>query len=256
MLKKNHSLDKLNSGDQILGTWNIINSPLVVDIICSTGIDFLVIDSEHGAVSYETAQTLAMVCESHSVSPIFRVGGVIEDQILRALDIGMHGIQVPNIRSAEEMHRLVEFAKYPPVGRRGFSPYTRAGGFDNGNAKKLTRVGNSNTFLIVNVEDEYGLDNLKDIVAIETVDVIFIGLFDLSKSLGIPGDVQSPLVLEKLTEAIEVVHAANKKVGSIASSLEMLNLLKGMRVDYLTYSVDSGILFDGYTKVCNEWNKP
>ena len=255
MLKKNYSLDKLKNGHQILGTWNIINSPLVVDVICSTGIDFLVIDSEHGAVSYETAQTLAMVCESHLVSPIFRVGGVIEDQILRALDIGMHGVQVPNIRSAEEMHRLVEFAKYPPIGRRGFSPYTRAGGFDKGNAKKLTHVGNSNTYLIVNVEDEYGLNNLKDIVAIEAVDVIFIGLFDLSKSLGVPGDVESPLVLEKLSDAIDVIHAAHKKVGSIAASLGMLNLLKDMKVDYLTYSVDSGILFDGYTQICNEWNK-
>ena len=85
--------------------------PLVVDVICSTKLDFLIIDSEHGVVSFETAQTAAMVCDSRGVSPIFRVGGVIEDQILRALDIGMHGIQVPNIRSADEMKKLVELAK-------------------------------------------------------------------------------------------------------------------------------------------------
>ena len=211
MLKKNHALGKLNNGQQIIGTWNIIPAPLVVDVICSTKMDFLIIDSEHGAVSFETAQTAAMVCDSHGVSPVFRVGGVIEDQILRALDIGMHGIQVPNIRSADEMKRLVKLAKYPPLGNRGFSPYTRAGGFNKENSSKLTTEANTNTLLIINVEDDFGLRNLDEIAEVEAVDVIFIGIFDLSKALGVPGDVESPTVLNALKEAVEVIHRHKKK---------------------------------------------
>ena len=255
MLKKNSALSKLNDGQQIIGTWNIIPSPLVVDVICSTNIDFLIIDSEHGAVSFETAQTAAMVCESRGVSPIFRVGGVIEDQILRALDIGMHGIQVPNIRSVNEMKRLIELAKYPPMGRRGFSPYTRAGEFNKENSSRLTTEANTNTLLIVNVEDDFGLKNLNEIVEVEAIDVIFIGIFDLSKVLGVPGEVESSVVLNALKKATKVIHKSNKKVGSIASSPSMLGLLKNMGVDYITYSVDTGILRDGYSMVIDEWKK-
>ena len=255
MLKSNFALDKLNSGEQVIGTWNVIPSPLVADVICSSKLDFVVIDSEHGAVSFETAQLTAMVCESRGVSPIYRVGGVVEDQILRALDIGMHGIQVPNIRSAEEMNRLVELAKYPPLGRRGFSPYTRAGDFNKDNSARLITEGNTNTLLIVNVEDDFGLKNLDDIVAVDAVDVVFIGIFDLSKVLGVPGDVESAVVLNALKEATDVVHRSNKKVGSIASSLPMLTLLKDMGVDYVTYSVDTGILRDGFSLAIETWER-
>ena len=255
MLNTNFALEKLKSGQQIIGTWSLINSPLSIDIICSSGIDFIVIDSEHAPVSFDTAQTLAMICESHGVSPIFRVGGVIEDQILKALDIGMHAIQVPNISSADQLLDLIRYSKYPPIGNRGFSPYTRAGGFLKSNAKKLTELGNSNTFLVVNVEDQFGVDHLGDLLNIDSIDVVFIGLFDLSKSLGAPGAVESPLVLNKLDKAIAKVHASGKKVGSIASSLNGLKVLKKMGVDYITYSVDSGILIEGYNLVCDEWNK-
>jgi len=255
MLKVNFALEKLKSNQQIIGTWSLINSPLTVDIICSSGIDFIIIDSEHAPVSFETAQTLAMICESHEVSPIFRVGGVIEDQILKALDIGMHAIQVPNISSTDQLKNLTEFSKYPPMGNRGFSPYTRAGGFQVYNSKKLTELGNSNTFLIVNIEDQFGIDNLEDLLSIDSIDVFFIGLFDLSNSLGVPGEVESPLVLNKLNEATSRIHDFGKKVGSIASSLNGLKVLKNMGVDYITYSVDSGILIEGYNLISDEWRK-
>ena len=234
MLKKNHALGKLNNGQQIIGTWNIIPSPLVVDVICSTKLDFLIIDSEHGVVSFETAQTAAMVCDSRGVSPIFRVGGVIEDQILRALDIGMHGIQVPNIRSADEMKKLVELAKYPPLGNRGFSPYTRAGEFNKENSSKLTTVANTNTLLIINVEDDFGLRNLDEIAEVEGL-ISFLGMFDLSKALGVPGDVES-YCFKCLKEAVEVIHRYNK--GWLNSRIpSMLGLLKNIGVDYITYSL-------------------
>jgi len=255
MLKTNFVLEKLKSGQQVIGTWSLINSPLSVDIICSSGIDFLIIDSEHSPVSMETAQTLAMICESHNVSPIFRLGGVIEHQVLRALDVGMHAIQVPNILSGDQLKKLISYSKYPPIGNRGFSPYTRAGGFLKSNSNRLTELGNSNTLIIINVEDQFGIEHLDELLSIDSIDVIFIGLFDLSKSLGLPGEVESPLVLNKLDAAIAKVHASGKKVGSIASSLNGLNVLKKMGVDYVTYSVDSGILIEGYKSVSDEWRK-
>jgi len=246
MLRKNHLKEKLTNNQLAIGTWNIIDSTMVVDIIASSGIDFIVIDAEHGSISYETAQTMISICESYDVTPIMRVGEINESLILRALDIGSHGVQLPNISTAEDARTFVKFAKYPPVGIRGFSPYTKAGLYDVTNGKKMPEIANKNTLLIANVEGQEGIDNLESIVQVDGIDVIFIGLFDMSKSLGITGDVENPKVIQKLDEAIEIIHKNGKKVGSIASNLDMLKILKSKNIDYLTYSVDTGMIKESY----------
>ena len=255
MLKKNFLKDKLNNDNLTIGTWNIIDSTMVVDVIASSGIDFIVIDAEHGSISYETAQAMISICESYDVTPIMRVGEINESLILRALDIGSHGVQLPNITTAQDAEQFVQLAKYPPVGVRGFSPYTKAGLYDVSNGQKMPAIANENTLLIANVEGEEGITNLQEIVSVEGIDVIFIGLFDMSKSLGIAGDVQNPRVMKKLDEAIEIIHKNGKKVGSIASNIEMLQVLKDKKIDYLTYSVDTGMIKESYVDMINKFNK-
>jgi 4-hydroxy-2-oxoheptanedioate aldolase len=253
MLKKNYLKEKLERNKQTIGTWNIIDSTMVVDVIASSGIDFIVIDAEHGSISYETAQAMISICEGYNVTPIMRVGEINESLILRALDIGSHGVQLPNITTIEDAKKFVQFAKYPPLGVRGFSPYTKAGLYDVSNGQKMPAIANENTLLIANVEGEDGIKNLQEIVEVDGIDVIFIGLFDMSKSLGIAGDVQNPRVMEKLDEAIEVIHKNGKKVGSIASNLDMLEILKKKKIDYLTYSVDTGMIKESYTNMINKF---
>jgi len=255
MLGKNYLQEKITAGQQTIGTWNIINSPMLVDVIASTGIDFIIIDAEHGGFSYETAQTLVSVCQSHQVSPIMRVGEVNESLILRALDIGMHGVQLPNIQTAKDARLFVQYGKYPPMGMRGFSPYTKAGLYDVNNAKIMPEIANNNTLLIANVEDEIGFKNLADIASTDGIDVIFIGLFDLSKSLGMPGDISHEKVLRKLDEAVKIIHDCRKKVGSIASTPEMLSILKDKKLDYITYSVDTGMVKDAYQAIIKKFEE-
>jgi len=253
MLKKNYLKEKLDNNKLTIGTWNIINSTMVIDVIASSGLDFIVIDAEHGAISYETAQTMISICESYNVTPIMRVGEINESLILRALDIGVHGVQLPNISTAKDAERFVKFAKYPPIGIRGFSPYTKAGLYDVSRGKEMPNIANNNTLLIANVEGEEGMNNLEEIVKVVGIDVIFIGLFDMSKSLGIAGDVQHPKVISKLDEAIEIIHKNGKKVGSIASNIDMLEMLKKKNIDYLTYSVDTGIIKESYVNMINSF---
>lgn len=255
MLRSNYLQQKLKNNQQTIGTWNIINSTTLVDVIASSGIDFIIIDAEHGAFSYESAQTLVSICESYQVSPIMRVGEVNESLILRALDIGMHGVQLPNIQSAKDAQAFVQYGKYPPQGIRGFSPYTKAGLYDVTNAKIMPEKANSNTLLIANVEDELGLKNLDEISKTPGIDIIFIGLFDLSKSLSMPGDIENQRVLDELDKAVKIIHRNNKKVGSIASSLSMLKLLKEKQLDYITYSVDTGIVKEAYNHIINQFNQ-
>ena len=252
MLRTNYLRQKLSNGDCTLGTWNIIPSPFVVDIIASAGLDFIIIDSEYGSMSFETAQTMVAVCESYGVSPIMRVGKLDESLVLKALDIGMHGIQIPNVSSVDDARLLVNYAKYPPQGQRGFSPYVRAGLYNVENGPILPHKGNENTLVIVNLEGPDSLSNIEEIASVNGIDIIFIGVFDLSKTLGVPGEIQHPKVMESLDAAISKVHKIGKKVGTIASNKSMFKILKSKRVDYLTYSVDSGVLREGYTKLLKE----
>ena len=89
MRNKNYLKDKLAAGEPVIGTWSIIPSAISTDVIASTGLDFIIIDSEHGPINFETAQNMVMACESRGVSPVMRVGKIDEADILKALDIGV-----------------------------------------------------------------------------------------------------------------------------------------------------------------------
>ncbi len=255
MLKKNYLLDKLNSGQSVLGTWVMMPSALTVDVIASTGIDFVIIDREHGPISFETAQEMAMACESRGVSPIMRVGDIERSFIQNALDIGMHGIQVPNVDTKQNAIDVVKFSKYPPMGDRGFSPFTRAGDYSIHNATTLTQNANSNTAVILNIEGKDAVNNFDEILEVENADIYFVGLFDLSKALGIPGDVSNPIVIDALAGIIEKANKAGKFVGTIATTKEKMAEFLEMGVKYIVYLVDCEVLRAGYKSVVESFNQ-
>ncbi len=251
MLKENFLKKKLASGKPTIGTWVVVPSQTNVEIYSSAGLDFLIIDQEHGPINFETAQAMCTSCELHETSPLMRIGDINKAFIQNALDIGVHGIQIPNIESKNDAKKVIEYSKYPPVGDRGLSPFTRAGNFNGDNAKKLTEKANDNTLTILNIEGRGAVDNLDEILEVKDFDVIFVGLFDLSKSLGIPGEVNNPLVLKNLDEIIKKTHKINKSVGTIATSHETLKMFCDMGATYLVYKVDCDVIRDSYHEVVN-----
>jgi len=255
MIRENFLISKLKSGRPAIGTWSMIPSPITSDIIASSGIDFLIIDREHGPISFETAQEMSIACESRKVSPVMRVGDIDKQFIQNALDIGVHGIQVPNIDLKSKAMDVVEYSKFPPLGNRGFSPFVRAGNYSIESSQSLTKIANQNTIVVLNIEGQDAIKNLDSILEVESVDIIFVGLFDLSKSLNIPGDVKNPRVLKKLSEIIEKASAAKKYVGSISTDFESLQQFVNMGVMYLTHLVDCEILRSGYSSIVNEFER-
>ncbi len=246
MFKKNFVKEKLESGQSVIGTWCTIPSSAVTDIISSSGVDFLIIDAEHGPITFETAQKMAAVCESRMVSPIMRLGGIDESEILKALDIGMHGIQIPNINNKTEVQLVIEYSKYPPVGNRGFSPFTRAGNYSLEKAVTLTETANENTLVGINIEGAEAIAKIDDILKIKELDILFIGLFDISKSLGIPGQVDHPSVQKKLEELTIKINNSGKYPGTIATNTDSLLRYKKLGVKYILYLVDCNVLQSAY----------
>ena len=253
MQNNNFIKNKLKKGIPVIGTWSVIPSPIVTDIIASTGIDFIIIDAEHGPISFSEAQEMAIACESRGVSPIMRVGGVIEADILKALDIGMHGVQIPNVTNRGDVKSIINYSKYPPVGDRGFSPFTRAGNYSIENSKTHTSTSNANTLIGINIEGEEGINNLDQILSVDGLDIVFVGLFDLSKALGIPGDVDNPKVEKLLREVTQKILDSGKYPGTIATSKEKMKSYISIGIKYLLYLVDCEMLRSSYSEIISDF---
>ena len=249
MLKENFILNKLKDNKTVLGTWVVVPSVINVDIITSAGLDFVIIDKEHGPISYETAQEMTVACEANGASPILRVGDIDKAAIQNALDIGVHGVQVPNIDFSSDALEVVKCAKYPPVGNRGFSPFTRAGAYSIESSKVLMDKANENTLVVLNIEGKEAIDKVEEILEVDAVDVLFVGLFDLSKSLGIPGEVNSPILIEALKKIVKKANQYGKYVGTISTNLEMLKYFDQIGVKYLVHLVDCEMIRSSYSNL-------
>lgn len=249
MLGKNRLKQKIDSGQAVIGTFSIIPSTVNADIISSSGLDFLIIDCEHGPISFETAQDMAMACQSRNVSPVVRVSGVNENEILKALDIGAHCIHVPNISTKSELEKAIQFSKYPPEGKRGFSPYTRAGGYSSENAKTLTESANQNTLLAVHIENNEAIKNIDTILKSPELDIIFLGVYDLSKSLGIPGQIDSPIISALLENISKKAARNGKTIGTIVTNEHDLKKYLNFGIRYIAYSVDCSVILESFKKI-------
>jgi len=168
-------------------------------------------------------------------------------EIQRALDIGAAGVQIPQIESGEDARAAVDAARFEPEGQRGLSPYVRAGDYDG--AGNYTVDQNEETLVIVHVEGQAGLDNLDDILAVEGIDVIFLGPYDLSQALGVTGEVTGDLVVETMEDVCERAREAGKIVGAYADTPEIANEWIDVGVQYVALSVDCAILKEAFADV-------
>ncbi len=236
--------ERLKKGESVLGTWNIIASAAVVEAIGYAGLDFVVIDAEHGPISMETAQELVRSAEASGVSAIIRVSTNEPYLILRALDIGACGVQVPHVSTKREAIRVVESAKYYPLGKRGLSPLTRAGKY--GMRENHVSCSNENTLVVINVEGVEGIRNLEDIATVKHIDVVFIGSYDLSQSIGKPGQIKDSRVIDEVKKSVDILDSRGIACGCFANDIEHLEILIDCGVRYLTYMVDSALISKTY----------
>lgn len=248
MRKKHMNLkQKIKNNKQVFGTWCIIPSPEVVNIIAKSGLDFVIIDMEHGPVDFITAQRMIMAAEVCDCEALVRVPGNNEQYILRALDIGASGIIVPHVETEKNLKAAVSFIKYPPVGKRGYSPYTKAGGYSY--RVNYTFEENERVLTGIILEGRHGLDNISKILNEKELDVVYIGTYDISVSLGIPGKVQDRAVLRILENSVKKINKAGKTAGCLFHDLKELKYFKEIGVGFLTYKVDSNIIYDAYHSI-------
>ena len=236
-----------------IGTWISIPSVVNVDIITSTGLDFIIIDREHGPTSHETAQLMTIAAQSRNKSVIIRPKSLDESEILRCLDIGVDGVQISNVRTASEVNNIKQYIYYPNQGDRGFSPFNRSNRYSRKNNKKNFKKINTDLLLVINVEGMEGLKNIKSICEECPKDsVIFLGAYDISKSLGVPGEGESQVVRKELKKAIRLIQSYKLQPGTIASSLSQMRIFLEWGVTYLPYLADTEMLFNAYHNILQD----
>ena len=204
--------EKLAQGKQPLGTFVGTASPAVVECLGCAGLDFVILDNEHSPVEAETTAAMVRAAELRNVTPLARVREISRPAILKLLDVGVQGLIVPDVRSTEDVRRVVDYAKYAPVGRRGFCPSRKDGWGTDPQCGVLDTMAhfNQETLVIPQCETVEALSDIETIAAMDGVDGIFIGPFDLSISMGMPGDFENPQFRAALARILSACRAAGK----------------------------------------------
>jgi 4-hydroxy-2-oxoheptanedioate aldolase len=234
--------ERLDSGETVIGTWSVIPSSTTAEIMGNAGLDFSILDFEHGPLDLDTAQEMSRSLELSGCSPLVRVPRNEESWILRALETGVSGVAVPQITTKQDAADAVEAVRYHPIGNRGFSPYTRSAGYTSENAEKLPQQKNNSTICMLMIEGKKGINNLDGIVVVPGIDVIYIGTYDLSQSLGHPGEPTHPDVVEQLESVVQRIQNQNIAVGCLAESKDEIDQWKELGIQLIPYKADCAII--------------
>lgn len=230
---------RLKERELTIGSWIQIGNTDVAEIMAKAGFDWLVVDMEHSAVSISQAHSLIQVIDLAGCVPLIRLSNNDPTLIKRVMDAGAHGIIVPNVNSADEAIAAVKATQYPPNGMRGVGLWRAQGfGFNFDEYKKWQA---SESIVIVQIEHIDGVNNLEAILNTDGVDGFIIGPYDLSASLGIPGEFEHP----DFKKALETVLGVSKKMGALMGTHVVKPDIKKVKekikegYSFIAYSIDT-----------------
>ncbi len=233
---------KLRQGTPVVGSWLSLGSSAAAEIMAKAGYDFLVVDLEHSPTSVESAADMIRVIDLAGCAPLVRLPEFSPSIIKQVLDAGAHGIIVPNVDSADLAEAAVRATRYPPEGTRGVGLH-RAQGYGN-DFLEYFESARTNLVVVVQIESNSAVQNVEKIVAVDGVDVVMIGPYDLSADLGAPGKFDSKSFVQSVQRVTQAasnagiatgMHVVEPDPAAIESSLK-----DGHR--FLVYSVDMRIL--------------
>ena len=241
--------DKLLLGEEVYGTWCVLPSPETTNVIAKSGLDFVIIDMEHGPMDYTIAQQMVISAQSEGCSAIVRTPRKDKSNILKSLDIGSNGIIVPHVNTKLDVENCIQHSKYPPLGNRSFSPYTRCGGYHS--SQNFFSKSNNASLLSIIIEDKEGLDNIGEVIDNDQIDMVYIGTYDIASSLEC--EVIDIKVLNKLEQCVQIIRSKNKSAGCLFHDKKELNFFQNIGINFLVYGVDSRILYNEYSKIRNNY---
>jgi len=232
---------RLKKGEVLFGVFCKTTAPEFIEIIGHAGFDFCILDMEHGPVPLETLQNLIRAAEGSGVLPIVRTRDSAPEGVAQPLDLGAAGIQVPQVSSQAEAQTVVDAVKFAPLGHRGVCRFVRAANYSAMDRSAYFAAANE-TLAILQLEGT-ALGEYEKVADVPGVDILFIGPYDLSQALGVPGEIEHPKVLEEMRKIIAVAKRKGKTIGVFADSPTQAQRWIEAGVQYIAYSVDVGLFY-------------
>jgi len=206
--------ERLGRGEHLLGTMiTTFEHPDLIKILQNCGYDFAIIDCEHGSYSYETVSRMIGVARAIGFPILVRIPEIRREPVLKFMEMGASGLLLPNAESAEQARTLVSYAKYAPMGQRGVSLTRPHTDFKKVNGREYMAKVNSETILMCQIESAKGVENVESILAVDGIDVAFVGPNDMSQDYGILGEFDDPTMVSAFERILAAAKAAGKAAG-------------------------------------------
>jgi 2-keto-3-deoxy-L-rhamnonate aldolase RhmA len=215
-LQKKTLKARLKSGESTIGRWLSVAHPTIAEVMGHSGFDWLIADMEHGLIGIESLQTLMIATQSTPAAAMVRVPWNDPVIIKQVLETGPEGLMIPQVSSAAEAQAAVRAACYPPRGIRGIG-CQRAAGF-GARFDEYLRSANEELMLGIQIEHPNGIEQIENIVAVEGIDLVFVGANDLSASMGLLGQTKHSRVEEAIQTVLKAVRKAGLAAGLMAAN--------------------------------------
>ena len=237
-----------------IGTFFSAGSPSMLEALRGSGLDFVIIDCEHGAFDTMDMVDLIRAAELADIVPAVRIASVSHQEVQRAADSGAQVLIVPCLRGVDEFKKLVDLATYPPLGSRGFikgrgsqfgrAPWAQADSLEGYFARATERL-----MVMPQCETAEALDSIEEIVALDGIDGIFIGPFDLSIALGVPGRFDAPVMQEATSRILAACREVNKPCYILSMDVHGATSLLSSGYAGVAHNLDFNVLRDAYEAI-------
>ena len=217
-------------------------TPGIGHILKSAGCDFVLFDLEHSGFHFETVKSVMRYFEAPQLPAIVRVPSKEYQHIARAMDMGAEGLMLPMVSIAEEARQIVHAMKYHPAGGRGVALQVAHDRYRPGAVPDKFAAANNRSTLFCQIETAAGVENADEIASIEGVDALWVGHFDLSVSLGIPGEFDHPEFKRAIDRTIAACQNHGKALGRLVPTVELGLELYKAGFDFICYSGDVWVL--------------
>lgn len=250
-----HNLkERINKNEVVLGTMlSEVYTPNVVRVIKAGGMEFIIIDSEHGYFDYSQIANIVAVCNGFDIPIIVRVPNIDRASITKVLDMGVDGLLIPMVNTALDAENVVNYAKYAPLGARGISTTRAHTNYEPPKLSEYIEHANNKTIILAQIETKQALLNADKIIEVEGIDALIIGPNDLAIDLGTPGDFETASMEKSIETVVASARKAKKPCGIVASNIGFLHKCKDMGMTIFSCNSEVGMIKSASKKIVKEF---
>ena len=217
-------------------------SPGIPIILKNAGCEFVIFDMEHGGLSLDQFKTLSIISNSNKIAPFIRIPEINYNYVARALDLGASGVMVPMENTPDDAIKIVSSSKYPPYGKRGAGFGFVHDNYINQNPLSYIEKANNSLINIIQIETKIALENVKEIASINGVDCLWVGHFDLTNFLGIPGDFSSTIYLDAINQIVFAANTYKKSLRIMVNNKQELETYSELGFNMIAVGTEMNIL--------------